>query len=33
MKIIKTDFKDLIIVENKTFKDKRGYFRELLKET
>jgi dTDP-4-dehydrorhamnose 3,5-epimerase len=32
MKIIKTDFKDLIIVENKTFKDKRGYFKELLKE-
>jgi len=32
MKIIKTNFKDLIIVENKTFKDKRGYFKELLKE-
>jgi dTDP-4-dehydrorhamnose 3,5-epimerase len=32
MKIIKTDFKDLVIVENKTFKDKRGYFKELLKE-
>ena len=32
MKIIKTDFKDLIIVENKTFKDKRGYFKELIKE-
>ena len=32
MKIIKTDFKDLVIVENKAFKDKRGYFKELLKE-
>ena len=32
MKIIKTDFKDLVIVKNKAFKDKRGYFKELLKE-
>ena len=32
MKIIKTDFKDLVIIENKAFKDKRGYFKELLKE-
>ena len=29
MKIIKTKFKDLIIYNKKTFKDKRGYFREL----
>ena len=28
----KTKFKDLIIIENKSFKDKRGYFKELLKE-
>jgi dTDP-4-dehydrorhamnose 3,5-epimerase len=32
MKIIKTNFKDLVIVKNKAFKDKRGYFKELLKE-
>jgi|TARA_B100000929_G_scaffold290263_1_gene283288 dTDP-4-dehydrorhamnose 3,5-epimerase len=30
--IKKTKFKDLIIFENKTFKDKRGYFKEILKE-
>jgi len=29
MKIIKTKFKDLLIYQKKTFKDKRGYFREL----
>ena len=29
---IKTKFKDLILIQNKTFKDKRGYFKELLKE-
>jgi len=29
MKIIKTKFKDLIIYDKETFKDKRGYFREL----
>ena len=29
---IKTKFKDLIIVKNKTFKDNRGYFKELFKE-
>jgi dTDP-4-dehydrorhamnose 3,5-epimerase len=29
---IKTKFKDLIIIENKTFKDNRGYFKELFKE-
>ena len=28
----KTKFKDLIIIENKSFKDNRGYFKELLKE-
>ena len=32
MKKIKTNFKDLIIIENKCFKDKRGYFKELYKE-
>ena len=29
MKIIKTKFKDLLIYKKETFKDKRGYFREL----
>lgn len=29
MKIIKTKFKNLLIYNKKTFKDKRGYFREL----
>ena len=29
MKLTKTNFKDLLIYEKKTFKDKRGYFREL----
>ena len=29
---IKTNFKDLFIFKNKSFKDKRGYFKELLKE-
>ena len=29
MKIIKTKFKDLILYKKDTFKDKRGYFREL----
>ena len=29
MKIIKTKFKDLIIYDKETFKDKRGYLREL----
>ena len=29
MKIIKTKFKDLKVYEKDTFKDKRGYFREL----
>ena len=30
--IVKTNFKDLFILKNKLFKDKRGYFKELLKE-
>ena len=30
--IIKTNFKDLFIFKNKSFKDKRGYFKELIKE-
>ena len=29
MKLIKTKFKDLIIYQKDTYKDKRGYFREL----
>ena len=29
MKIIKTKFKDLVIYQKNTFKDSRGYFREL----
>ena len=32
MKIRKTKFKDLLILENKSFNDKRGYFKELFKE-
>ena len=32
MKITKTSFKDLIIIKNKSYKDKRGYFKELLRE-
>ncbi len=30
--IKKSKFKDLIIISNSSFKDKRGYFKELLKE-
>ena len=32
MEIIKTKIKDLLIIRKKTFKDSRGYFRELFKE-
>ena len=32
MKIIKTKFKDLLIIQNKNFRDSRGYFKELYKE-
>ena len=32
MKLKKTSFKDLIIIKNKPYNDKRGYFKELLKE-
>ena len=32
MKKTKTNFKDLIIIKNKSYKDKRGYFKELLRE-
>ena len=32
MKILKTPFKDLLIIENEKFIDSRGYFRELLIE-
>jgi len=32
MKVKKTKFKDLVIISNTSFKDKRGYFKELLKE-
>ena len=30
--ILKTKFKDLLVFKNKSFKDKRGYFKELIKE-
>ena len=30
--IITTGFKDLLIIQNKDFKDQRGYFKELLRE-
>ena len=30
--IKKTKFKDLILINNKSFKDSRGYFKELLLE-
>ena len=30
--VTKTLFKDLVIIENNPYKDKRGYFKELLKE-
>ena len=32
MKVTNTSFKDLIIIKNKSYKDKRGYFKELLRE-
>ena len=32
MTIKKTRFKDLIIIQNKKFLDKRGFFKELIKE-
>ena len=32
MKITKTEFKDLLIYDKETFKDQRGYFRELYLE-
>ena len=32
MKIIKQKFKNLFLIKHKTFKDKRGYFREILRE-
>tara|TARA_Y100000766_G_C18874185_1_gene589883 strand:+ start:1160 stop:1696 length:537 start_codon:yes stop_codon:yes gene_type:complete len=31
MKIIKTEFKDLVIIKHKLFKDNRGYFKEKYK--
>ena len=30
--MIKTKFKDLFIIQNKSFNDKRGYFKELIRE-
>ena len=30
--IIKTKFKDLFLIKNKRYRDKRGYFKEILKE-
>ena len=32
MKIIKQKFKNLFLIKHKTFKDKRGYFKEILRE-
>ena len=32
MKILKTGFRDLIIIKNDLYKDKRGYFKELIRE-
>ena len=32
MRIIKTKFKDLVIIESKNFYDDRGFFREILIE-
>ena len=32
MKLIKTDFKDLIIIKHNVFKDNRGYFKERFKK-
>lgn len=32
MEIIKTKIKDLLIIKKKTFKDNRGYFKELFRE-
>tara|TARA_B110001452_G_C15121282_1_gene390804 strand:+ start:386 stop:901 length:516 start_codon:yes stop_codon:yes gene_type:complete len=32
MKILKTPFKDLLVIENEKYKDSRGYFREVLVE-
>ena len=32
MKILKTPFKDLLVIENEKFTDNRGYFREVLVE-
>ena len=32
MKIFKTKFKDLLIYKDKTFRDNRGYFKELFKQ-
>ena len=28
----KSKFKDLFVIQNKSFKDNRGYFKELIKE-
>ena len=32
MEKIKTKIKDLLIIKKKTYKDNRGYFRELFRE-
>ena len=32
MEIIKTKIKDLLIVKTKIYKDKRGFFKEVLKK-
>ena len=30
--MIKTRFKDLFLIQNISFKDKRGYFKEIIRE-
>ena len=30
--ITKTKFKDLVLIQNKAYKDKRGFFKEILRE-
>ena len=32
MKILKTQFKDLLVIKNENYIDSRGYFREILVE-
>ena len=32
MKLLKTDFKDLIVIRHNLFLDKRGFFKEIFKK-